>query len=86
LLLGDDPGPSTIYRGEELLDRIEKVLLEMKEEQREAILLGRFCEMSHEEVAAAMKIPPEAAARKAVSRVIGVLRERLGKGSGKTAP
>jgi len=78
LLLGNDPGPSTIYRGQELLDRIEAALLEMKEEHREAILLRKFCEMSYEEVAEAMKLPSEAAARKVVSRAVGILRERLG--------
>ena len=77
-LLDDQPGPSTIHRGKEMLDRIEKALLEMKEEHREPILLRKFCEMSYEEVAATLGLPSEAAARKAVSRGIAVLRERLG--------
>ena len=77
VLLDKRPGPSTIYKGREMLERIEKVLLEMKEEHREAILLRRFCEMSYEEVASSLGLPSEAAARKAVSRAIAVFRERL---------
>ena len=61
-----------------MLDRIEKVLLEMKEEQREAILLRRFCEMSYKELSSTLGLPSEAAARKAVSRAIAAFRERLG--------
>jgi RNA polymerase sigma factor (sigma-70 family) len=77
-ILDDQPGPSTLHRGKEMFDRIEKVLLEMKEEHREPILLRKFCEMSYEEVASALGLPSEAAARKAVSRAVAVLRERLG--------
>jgi RNA polymerase sigma factor (sigma-70 family) len=85
LLLDKRPGPSTIYKGREMLGRIEKILLEMKEEHREAILLRRFCEMSYEEVASSLGLPSEAAARKAVSRAIAVFRERLhGPGGGDT--
>ena len=77
ILPGHEPGPSTIYRGKELLDRIEKALLDMSEEYREAILLRKFCEMSYDEVASALKLPSEAAARKAVSRALSRLKEQL---------
>jgi RNA polymerase sigma factor (sigma-70 family) len=86
LLLGKDPGPSSICRGQELLELIEKALLAMKDEHREAILLRRFCEMSYGEIAAALGLPSEVAARKAVSRAIADLRERLGEGPEKTSP
>jgi len=54
----------------------------VSEEQREAILLRKFCEMSYDEVTHAMRLPTEAAARKAVSRAIKVLRDALGQASG----
>jgi RNA polymerase sigma-70 factor (ECF subfamily) len=81
-LLGHEPGPSTVYRGKELLDRIEKALLAMSEEQREAILLRKFCEMSYDEVAKTLGLPSEVAARKAVSRALGNLEERLAEETG----
>jgi RNA polymerase sigma-70 factor, ECF subfamily len=86
LLLGKGPGPSTVCRGKELLDRIEQALLDMKEEHREAILLRRFCEMSYGEVAAALGLPSEVAARKVVSRAAADLRERLEEGPARSRP
>jgi DNA-directed RNA polymerase specialized sigma24 family protein len=58
----------------------------MKEEHREAILLRRFCEMSYGEVAAALGLPSEVAARKVVSRAAADLRERLDRGPARSRP
>jgi len=74
---GKDPSPSSVLRGKELRDRTEAVLLELKEHYREAIILRSFCEMSFEEVAGALGLRTEAAARKMVSRAMAELRQKL---------
>ena len=77
-VLSDSPGPREVAEGEELADRIEGALLGLKPAYREAIILSRLCEMSSEEVAAAMGLPSAAAARKLLSRAVEKLREMLG--------
>lgn len=74
---GDDPTPSSIVGRKELVERIEACLLEMKEHQRELILLRLFCGMSHREISEAMGFGDEVAARKAFSRALSQLRRRV---------
>lgn len=74
------PGPTTMYRGQELFDRIEEALLKLAPAEREVILLRKFCEMEYVEIAKTMAFPSEVAARKAVSRAVALLEEQVGGG------
>ncbi len=69
--------PSLLIEGTELAERIEGILLEMKRDQRESIILSRICGMSHEEIAQFLDLPNPAASRKLLSRALSILRERL---------
>ena len=78
LFAGNDPTPSAIYRGKELLEKIESALLELKEHHREAIILRRFCEMDYAEVAEQMGFEDETTVRKVFSRAMKKLKESAG--------
>ncbi len=78
LFKGKDPTPSAIYRGKELLEKIETCLLGLKEHHREVIILRRFCEMSYGEVAEAMGFSDETTVRKVFSRAMKKLKETSG--------
>lgn len=78
LFRGNDPTPSAILRGKELLEKIEASLLELKEHHREVIILRRFCEMSYDEVARSMGFGDETTVRKVFSRAMKKLRETAG--------
>jgi len=71
---GNDPTPSAVLRGRELLGRLESGLLEMKEHWREVILLRLFCEMSYREVGDELGIAEEATVRKLFSRAMADLK------------
>ena len=77
-ILAEETGsPAMLLEGAELAERIEGILLELKDEQREAIILSRVCGMSHEEIARTLDLPSAGAARKLLSRALFSLRERL---------
>ncbi len=77
IIAHDEDTPGMLAEGSEMAARIERSLVEMKDEAREAIILARLCGMSYEEVARTLGLPTEAAARKAVSRALATLREKL---------
>jgi RNA polymerase sigma-70 factor (ECF subfamily) len=77
ILAGDEESPPLLAEGVEFAERIEKCLLDMREEHREIIILCRICGMSHEEVAKTLGLPSPAAARKLLSRALRCLREEL---------
>jgi RNA polymerase sigma-70 factor (ECF subfamily) len=78
---GSDPTPSSIASRQETIELIETALLDMKEHQREVIVLRLFCEMSYEEVGATLGIQEEATVRKLFSRAMSELRRRCGVGA-----
>jgi len=73
-----DPTPSKIVLGKELLERIESALLELTEQQREAIILRRFCELSYAELAKTLDLKTETNARQTFHRAMTRLLELSG--------
>jgi RNA polymerase sigma-70 factor (ECF subfamily) len=76
----DTPGPRTRASAQELEEKVEAALLELKSHHREIIILRHVCGMSSEEVAKAMGFANPATARKALERALAELRKRLGPG------
>ncbi len=74
---GQEPTSSQVYRAKELESRIDAELLKMDEADREVIVLRQLCEMSYAEVAESLGLPSEAAARKAFSRALRKLKEKV---------
>ena len=70
ILARDCSSPSKVAEATELADRIEEVLLKMKESHREVIILSYLCGMSHRDVALVMGFTNETAVRKALSRAM----------------
>jgi len=77
ILAGEADSPPVLAEGNEFAERIEECLLELSDDQREAIILSRICGMSHDEVARTLGLRSPAAARKLLSRALQGLRIAL---------
>jgi RNA polymerase sigma-70 factor, ECF subfamily len=77
VLAGEGDSPSLLAEGAELAERIDSILVGMGDEARESIILSRVCGMSHVEIAHALGLPTDAAARKLLSRALAALRQEL---------
>lgn len=71
------PTSSQILMARELESRIENALFELDEVERELIILRRLCEMTYAEMAETLDYPSEQAARKAFSRALAKLRQKV---------
>ncbi|MEM7231958.1 MAG: sigma-70 family RNA polymerase sigma factor [Planctomycetota bacterium] len=76
LFQGNDPTPSAEVGKKEALERVEQVLIDLKEHHREVIVLRLFCEMSYEEIGKEIGIAEEPTVRKLFSRAMAELRKR----------
>ena len=75
----EEPSPSPLeaYIGQDLAERYEKTIMQLKESDRAAIFLRIELEMGHEEVADALNNPSAEAARKAVNRTLIRLAQEI---------
>ena len=71
------PSPLEEMIGRESLDRFEAALGELREKEREAIILRVELGFGHQEIADALGIPTATAARMYVTRAIAKLAERI---------
>ena len=78
ILDGGGPTPSGVVAGREMEERVEAALLDLPDHHREIINLRFFVGLSFAEIAESLQIGSEATARKALSRALKLLGERLG--------
>jgi len=79
IFAGTSPTPSQVAQAHEAEEAIEAALLELPKHHREVIVLRQICGMSYEEVAKKLKLGREDTVRKACSRALQALEERLKK-------
>jgi RNA polymerase sigma-70 factor (ECF subfamily) len=77
IFAGDEKSPSEVVQVRELGEQLESVLLDMPKHSREVIILRYLCELTYEEIAAEMGLGQEATARKACSRALQKLKEKM---------
>jgi RNA polymerase sigma-70 factor (ECF subfamily) len=70
------PTPSAILYGKELEERFEVALLELKDNQRELIILRQLCGMSFDEIAEATG-SKEGTVRKTIARALEKLEQLM---------
>jgi RNA polymerase sigma-70 factor (ECF subfamily) len=75
----EDPGPSVMEQvlGRETLERYERGLARLPEDQRDAVILRLEMDYSHAEIAAALGRPSADAARMLVARALIALAEAM---------
>ncbi len=76
----EDPSPSLVERtiGRELLERYERALETLEEDQREAVILRLELDYTYQEIAVAIGSPSANAARMKVSRALVRMAEAMG--------
>lgn len=77
ILASAEPDPADVAGARELEEQIEEALLAMPVHYREVILLRQLCELSYAEVAEALGLKSEDAARQACSRALRKLKATL---------
>lgn len=75
------PSPSEAVRGAELGERLRRLIDELPEREREALVLRRFLGLDAEAIRVELELPSAGAARALLSRAQVRLAERLGDGS-----
>lgn len=78
MFAGSSPTPSQIVIAKDTEQAIEAALVELPKHHREAIVLRHVCGMEYDEIAKTMGLGSEVTARKACSRALKVLKEKLG--------
>lgn len=73
---GGDPSPSQVATGKETLERIERALDALSEEQREVVLLSRIAGLSHAQIAQRLG-RSESTVRSSLSRALARLARLL---------
>lgn len=82
IFASDEPGPRTRATSQELEQKLEAALLDLKEHHREIIVLRHICGMASEEIARTLGFSNAATARKSLERAMAELRTRLGPDAG----
>jgi RNA polymerase sigma-70 factor (ECF subfamily) len=77
IFAGSGPTPSKVAQAKEADEAIEAALLELPKHHREAIVLRHLCGMEYAEVAETLGLGKEETARKACSRAIQALKQRM---------
>lgn len=78
LFPGNEPGPSTNARANELEQRIQRVIMhELEDSHREVIILRKLCGMTYDEIAAKMGYEGASSARALCTRALQKLRSSI---------
>ena len=78
IFAGSSPTPSQIVMAKDTELAIEEALIELPKHHREAIVLRHVCAMGYDEIARTLNLASEMTARKACSRALKILKEKLG--------
>ncbi len=78
IFAGKSPTPSAVVQGAEMENKVEEAIIGLPKLHREAIILRYICKMSYREIVEYMKLTNEVSARKACSRALQKLKEKVG--------